>query len=64
MKNNKIMKESHLEQEIRELYDLLEQVEKAKYEILEILKDDQVNELERIKYKYFKKGYLACMLGK
>mgnify|MGYP003620491859 FL=1 len=58
------MKESHLEQEIRELYDLLEQVEKAKYEILEILKDDQVNELERIKYKYFKKGYLACMLGK
>ena len=48
------MKESHLEQEIRELYDLLEQVEKAKYEILEILKDDQVNELERIKYKYFK----------
>jgi hypothetical protein len=57
------MKESHLEQEIRELYDLLEQVEKSKYEKLNIKEDEQVIELEKIKYKYFKKGYLACILG-
>ena len=64
MKNDKIMKESHLEQEIRELYDLLEQVEQSKYEKLNITEDEGVMELERIKYRYFKKGYLACMLGK
>lgn len=58
------MKESHLEQEIRELYDLLEQVEQSKYEKLNITEDEGVMELERIKYRYFKKGYLACMLGK
>ena len=58
------MKESHLEQEIRELYDLLEQVEQSKYEKLNITEDEGVMELERIKYKYFKKGYLACMLRK
>lgn len=58
------MKESHLEKEIIELYDLLEQVEKSKYESLNITEDEQVTELEKIKYKYFKKGYLACMLGK
>ena len=58
------MKESHLEQEIKELYDLLEQVEQARYEKLNITEDEGVMELERIKYKYFKKGYLACMLGK
>ena len=63
-KNDKIMKESHLEQEIRELYDLLEQVEQSKYEKLNITEDEGVMELERIKYRYFKKGYLACMLGK
>ena len=58
------MKEPHLEQEIRELYELLEQVEQLKYEKLNITMDEQVIELERIKYKYFKKGYLACILGK
>ena len=58
------MKESHLEKEIRELYDLLEQVEQSRYEKLNITADEQVTELEKIKYKYFKKGYLACMLGK
>ena len=58
------MKESHLEQEIKELYDLLEQVEQSRYEKLNITEDEGVMELERIKYKYFKKGYLACMLGK
>ncbi|MDR2879871.1 MAG: hypothetical protein LBV03_08160 [Fusobacteriales bacterium] len=63
MKNKIVMKESHLEQEIRELYDLLEQVEKSKYEKLNIKEDEQVIELEKIKYKYFKKGYLACILG-
>ena len=58
------MKESHLEKEIRELYDLLEQVEQSRYEKLNITADEQVTELEKIKYKYFKKGYLACMLRK
>ena len=58
------MKESHLEKEIRELYDLLEQVEQSRYEKLNITADEQVTELGKIKYKYFKKGYLACMLGK
>ena len=58
------MKESHLEQEIKELYDLLEQVEQLRHEKLNMITDEQVTELERIKYKYFKKGYLACMLGK
>ena len=58
------MKESHLEQEIKELYDLLEQVEQSRHEKLNLTTDEQVTELERIKYKYFKKGYLACMLGK
>ncbi|MCP1225764.1 hypothetical protein [Sebaldella sp. S0638] len=58
------MKESHLEQEIKELYDLLEQVEQSRHEKLNMTTDEQVTELERIKYKYFKKGYLACMLGK
>ena len=57
------MKESHLEQEIKELYDLLEQVEQSRHEKLNMTTDEQVTELERIKYKYFKKGYLACMLG-
>ena len=58
------MKESHLEQEIKELYHLLEQVEQSRHEKLNMTTDEQVTELERIKYKYFKKGYLACMLGK
>ncbi len=58
------MKESHLEQEIKELYDLLEQVEQSRHEKLNMTTDEQITELGRIKYKYFKKGYLACMLGK
>ena len=56
------MKHSHLEEEIRELYELLESVETSSKEILELKEDDLVRELERIKYRYFKKGYLACLL--
>ena len=56
------MKHSHLEEEIRELYDLLESIEAGNKEILELKEDDLVRELERIKYRYFKKGYLACLL--
>ena len=56
------MKQSHLEEEIRELYDLLESIEAGNKEILELKEDDLIRELERIKYKYFKKGYLACLL--
>ena len=56
------MKHSHLEEEIRELYDLLESIETGSKEILELKEDDLVRELERIKYRYFKKGYLACLL--
>ena len=56
------MKQSHLEEEIRELYDLLESIEAGNREILELKEDDLVRELERIKYRYFKKGYLACLL--
>ena len=53
------MKQSHLEEEIRELYDLLESIEAGNREILELKEDDLVRELEKIKYRYFKKGYLA-----
>ena len=56
------MKHSHLEEKIRELYDLLESIETGSKEILELKEDDLIRELERIKYKYFKKGYLACLL--
>ena len=56
------MKQSHLEEEIRELYDLLENVEKGSKEIFRLNEDDQIRELEKIKYKYFRKGYLACLL--
>ena len=56
------MEQSHLEEEIRELYDLLENIETGNKEILELKEDDLVRELERIKYRYFKKGYLACLL--
>ena len=56
------MKHSHLEEEIRDLYDLLESIETGSKEILELKEDDLIRELERIKYKYFKKGYLACLL--
>ena len=56
------MKHSHLEEEIRELYDLLESIEAGNREILELKEDDLVRELEKIKYRYFKKGYLACLL--
>ena len=56
------MKHSHLEEEIRELYDLLESIETGSKEILELKEDDLIRELERNKYKYFKKGYLACLL--
>ena len=56
------MKQSHLEEEIRELYDLLESIEAGNREILELKEDDLVRELEKIKYRYFKKGYLACLL--
>ncbi|WP_253351082.1 hypothetical protein [Sebaldella sp. S0638] len=56
------MKQSHLEREIRELYDLLETIEASNKEIFELKEDDLVRELEKIKYKYFKKGYLACLM--
>ena len=56
------MKHSHLEEEIRELYDLLDSIERTSKEVLELKEDDLVRELERIKYRYFKKGYLACLL--
>ena len=56
------MKHSHLEEEIRELYDLLENIEADKEELFSLKEDDVVRELEKIKYKYFKRGYLACML--
>ena len=55
LKNNVVMEESHLIEEIRELYDLLEQVEQSKYEKLNIEKDEEVIEVEKIKFKYFKK---------
>ncbi|MCP1225994.1 hypothetical protein NK213_16360 [Sebaldella sp. S0638] len=58
----KHMKQSHLEREIRELYDLLETIEASNKEIFELKEDDLVRELEKIKYKYFKKGYLACLM--
>ncbi len=58
----KHMKQSHLEKEIRELYDLLETIETSNKEIFELKEDDLVRELEKIKYKYFKKGYLACLM--
>jgi hypothetical protein len=56
------MKQSHLEAEIRELYDLLENIETNKEDLFGLKDDDLVTELEKIKYKYFKRGYLACLL--
>ena len=58
----KHMKQAHLEKEIREMYDLLETIETSNKEIFELKEDDLVRELEKIKYKYFKKGYLACLM--
>ena len=48
------MKQSHLEEEIRELYELLESIETGYKEIFELKEDDLVTELEKIKYRYFK----------
>lgn len=57
------MKQSYLEEEIREVYDLLESIETGNKEIFGLKEDDLVRELEKIRYKYFRKGYLACLLN-
>ena len=56
------MKYSEIEKEIREMFELLEENNLFDKNLFELEEDELVIEIENIKYKYFKKGFLARML--
>ena len=54
-----------IDDEIREIYEALEilnEGKEAKFDIFSQDEDNIVRELERLKFSYFKKGFLACLL--
>ena len=54
-----------LDDEIREIYEALETLnegKKEKFDIFSQNEDTLVGELEKLKFSYFKKGFLACLL--
>ena len=54
-----------IDDEIREIYEALEILNEGKKEKFDIFSQDEdsiVRELERLKFSYFKKGFLACLL--
>ena len=63
LRNENKMKE--LDDEIREIYEALETLNEGKKEKFDIFSRDEdilVEELEKLKFSYFKKGFLACLL--
>ena len=54
-----------LDDEIREIYEVLETLNEGKKEKFDMFSKDEdtvVEELERLKFSYFKKGFLAYLL--
>ncbi len=54
-----------LDDEIREIYEALETLnegKKEKFDIFSQNEDTLVGELEKLKFSYFKKGFVACLL--
>ena len=54
-----------LDDEIREIYEVLETLnegKKEKFDIFSQNEDTLVGELEKLKFSYFKKGFVACLL--
>ncbi|MCP1224777.1 hypothetical protein [Sebaldella sp. S0638] len=54
-----------LDDEIREIYEALETLnegKKEKFDIFSQNEDTLVGELEKLKFSYFKKGFIACLL--
>ena len=56
------MKHSNFEEEMREIFELLEECSLFDKKMFDLKEDELVTELERLKYKYFKKGFLTRML--
>ena len=55
----------NLDDGIREIYEVLETLNEGKKEKFNIFSKDEdivVEELEKLKFSYFKKGFLACLL--
>lgn len=55
-----------LDDEIREIYEALEVLNEGKKERFDVFSHDEdivVGELEKLKFRYFKKGFLACLLN-
>ena len=63
IKKSKKMKK--LDDGIKEIYEVLETLNEGKKEKFNIFSKDEdivVEELEKLKFSYFKKGFLACLL--
>jgi hypothetical protein len=54
-----------LDEKIRDVYEILETLNEAKREKIDIFSRDEdimTEELEKMRFTYFKKGFLACLL--
>ena len=54
-----------LDEEIREIYEVLETLNEGKKDKFDIFAENTdiiVEELEKMKFSYFKKGFLACLM--
>lgn len=50
-----------MEEKIREIFELIEQIQSKNNFLNEITDDILIKEIEKIKFEYFKKGYSMCV---
>lgn len=55
--------EEKLEQMIKDIYEVVEDLQAKEADLL-LENDDQIRELEKMKFMYFRKGFLACLMQK
>ena len=54
----------NFEEKVQEIYNTFEVLGEEKEESLDFLNDEQLKIVEHLKYTYFRKGFLACLMIK
>ena len=52
-----------MEEEIREIFEIIEQINTKNNFLIELADDDLIKEIQKLKFEYFKKGYLMNMIS-
>lgn len=58
------MEESHFEKELKNIFDLFEQMKLNNKSLAGLTETELINEIQKLKFQYFRIGYLCSMMKK